>query len=182
MPQTTDKFLEFFHAHLDEKGMHTYFLVKSNITTMQLQGHVLPFLKLNNVWMNNKQVDNNRPMDAAIIFNGHYKFGNKHVCWKKIVNALSKVEPAEDATNKQKRVLEELQHTEHHNWTIQAKRHLYTDGVNSRVSTEGLIVVVKKPLLQMAREIFLLVSYSISGLLGRYDDNITNRKWRCVWI
>ena len=68
------------------------------------------------------------------------------------MNALGKVELAEDAIDEQKRVLEELQHTEHQNWTIQAKRHLYTDGVNPRVSTEGLIVVVKKPLLQMARE------------------------------
>ena len=118
---------------------------------MRLRGRVLPFMKLNNMWMNNKQIDGNRPMDAAIIFNGHYRFGNKHVCWKKIVTALSKVELAEDATNVQKRVLEELQHTEHHNWTIHAKRHSYTDGVNPRVSTEGLIVVVKKPLLRMAR-------------------------------
>ena len=97
-------------------------------------------------------------MDAAIIYNRHYKYGNKHVCWKKIVNALGKVEIAEDATDKQKRVLEELQHTEHHNWTIQAKRHSYTDGVNPIVSTEGFIVVVQKPLLRMAREIFALVS------------------------
>ena len=59
MPQITNKFLEFFHAHLDEKGMNTYFLVKSNITTMQLRGRVLLFMKINNVWMNNKQIDGN---------------------------------------------------------------------------------------------------------------------------
>ena len=184
MPKTTDKFLEFFHAHLDEKGMNTYFLVKSNFMTMQLQGRVLPFMKINNVWINNKQIDGNQPMDAAIIYNEHYKYGNKHVCWKKIVNALGKVELAEDVTDKQKRVLEELQHTEHHNWMIQAKRHSYTDGVNPRVSTEGLIVVVKKPLLRTAREIFALVSiqYPVSGVLGRSYDNITNRKWRRVRI
>ena len=49
LPQKTDKFLQFFHTHLNEKGMNTFFLVKSNITTMQLQGCVLPFMKLNNV-------------------------------------------------------------------------------------------------------------------------------------
>ena len=86
-------------------------------------------------------------MDAEIIYQEHYKYGNKHVCWRKIVTALGKVTLAEEATNKQKRVLEELQQKEHHNWTIQSKRHSYTDGVTQRVSTEGLIVVVKKPLL-----------------------------------
>ena len=65
--------------------------------------------------MNNKQIDDNRPMDAAIIYQGHYKYGNKHVIWKKRVNALSKVELDDEATDKQKRVLEELQQTEHHN-------------------------------------------------------------------
>ena len=73
---------------------------------------------------------------------------------------------AEDATDEQKRVLDELQHTEHQNWTVQAKRHLYTDGVNPRVSTEGLIVVAKKPLLRMAREIFRLVSIQFLDCLG----------------
>ena len=81
------------------------------------------------------------------------------------MTALSKFELSEDATNEQKRVFDELQHTEHQNWTIQAKQHLYTDGVNERVSTEGLIVLVKKPLLQMAREIFGLVSIQFPDCL-----------------
>ena len=123
-------------------------------------------MKINNVWMNNKQIESNRPMDAAIIYNGHYKYGNKHVCYKKIVNALGKVELAADATDEQKRVLEELQNTEHQNWTIQAKRHSYTDGAHPRVATEGLIIVVKKPLLRMSREIFAVVSIQFPDCLG----------------
>ena len=90
-------------------------------------------MKINNLWMNNEQINDNRLMDAVIIYKGHYKYGNKHVCWKKIVNALGKVELDKDATDEQKRVLEELQQTEYHNWTIQSKRHSYTDGVNPRV-------------------------------------------------
>ena len=81
--------------------MNMYFLVKSNITTMQLRGRVLPFMKINNLWMNNKQIDANQARDAAIIYKGHYKYGNKHVCWKKVVNALGKVELADDATDEQ---------------------------------------------------------------------------------
>ena len=114
---------------------------------MQIRACVLPFMKNNNLWMNDKQIDDNRPMDAAIMFQGHYKYGNKHVIWTKVVKALNKEKLDEDATDEQKRVLEELQQTEHHNWTIQNKRHSYTDGVHDRLFTEGLIIVVKKPLL-----------------------------------
>ena len=105
-------------------------------------------------------------MDAAIIYQGHHKYGNKHVMWKKIVKALGKMILDEEATDEQKRVLEELQQKEHHNWTIQNKRHSYTDGVHERVSIEELIVVVKKPLLQVAREIFALVQIQFTKCLG----------------
>ena len=47
-------------------------------------------------------------MDAAIIFQGHYKYGNKHVIWKEVVKALSKVKLDDEATDEQKGVLEEL--------------------------------------------------------------------------
>ena len=62
----------------------------------------------------------------------------------KVVKALNKVKLNDDATDKQKRVLQELQQREHHNWTIMNKRYTYTDGVHERISTKGLIIVVKK--------------------------------------
>ena len=68
IPPTTDKFLEFFHATMNQRGMNIYFKVKSTITIMQIRARVLPFMKSNNLWMNNKQIDDNRPMDAAIFF------------------------------------------------------------------------------------------------------------------
>ena len=38
-------------------------------------------------------------MDTAIIFQGHYKYGNKHVIYNKVMKALNKVELDENATN-----------------------------------------------------------------------------------
>ena len=67
--------------------------------------------------MNNKEIDDNRPIDAAIIFQGHYKYGNKHVIYKKVLKALNKYKLDNDATNKQKRVLKELQQQDHYGWT-----------------------------------------------------------------
>ena len=124
--------------------MNIYFKVKSTITIMQIRSRVPPFMKNNNLWMNNKQIDDNRPMDAAIIFQGHYKYDNKHVIYKKVLKALNKVKLNDDATNEQKRVLKELQRQNHYGWTRINKRHTYTDGVHERISTKGLIIVVKK--------------------------------------
>ena len=96
-------------------------------------------------------------MDAAIIFQGHYKYGNKHVIYNKVMKALNKVELDEDATDEQKIVLNELKRKDNYGWTIMSKRHNYTDGAHERILAEGLIIVLKKPLLRLAQEIFLLV-------------------------
>mmetsp|Transcript_45038 Transcript_45038/g.48743 ORF Transcript_45038/g.48743 Transcript_45038/m.48743 type:complete len:305 (+) Transcript_45038:2-916(+) len=81
IPSTTDTVLEFFHMSIQPKGMNIYFKVKSTFTIMKIRHRVLPFMKNNKLWMNNKQIDDNRPMNAAIIFQGHYKYGNKHVIY-----------------------------------------------------------------------------------------------------
>ena len=96
-------------------------------------------------------------MDAAIIFQGHYKYGNKHIIYNKVMKALNKVTLDEDTTNEHKRVLSELKQQDNFGWTIMSKRHTYTDGVHERISTEGLIIVVKKPFLQLAQEIFAMI-------------------------
>ena len=46
------------------------------------------------------------------------------------------------------------------------KRHTYTDGNNPRVYTDGLIIVVKKPFLRKAREIFALIRVRYPDCLG----------------
>ena len=66
-PPTTDRFLEFFHTVMTQRGMTVYYTVKSTITIMQLRNRVLPFMKNINLWMDYKQISDNRPMDAAII-------------------------------------------------------------------------------------------------------------------
>ena len=78
-------------------------------------------------------------MDAAIIFQGHYKYGNKHVIYKKVLKALNKLKLDDDATDEQKRVLKELQQQNHYGWTIMNKRHTYTNGVHERIC---IIVIV----------------------------------------
>ena len=96
-------------------------------------------------------------MDAAIIFQRHYKYGNKYIIYKKVMKSLNKLELDEDATNEHKRVLKELQQHDNYGLTIMNKRHTHTDGVHERISTEGLIIVVKKPFLQLAQEIFAMI-------------------------
>ena len=49
IPATTNKFLEFFHATMSQRGINIYFRVKSTITIMQIRTRVLPFVKNNNI-------------------------------------------------------------------------------------------------------------------------------------
>ena len=74
-----------------------------------------------------------------------------------LMKAMKKVTLEEDATNEHKRVLNELKQQDNFGWTIMSKRHTYTDGVHERISTEGLIIVVKKPFLQLSQEIFAMI-------------------------
>ena len=46
------------------------------------------------------------------------------------------------------------------------KRHTYTDGRYQRIYTDGLIVVVKKPFLRKAQEIFALIRLRYPDCLG----------------
>ena len=110
-------------------------------------------------------------MDAAIIIQGHYKYGHKHVIYKKVAKALNKVKLDDDATNEQKRILTELQRQDHQDLAVLNKRHTYTNRVNAQISTEGLIKVFKKPFLRVSREIS-----------RRTDENISHGKWRCLRI
>mmetsp|Transcript_20513 Transcript_20513/g.22715 ORF Transcript_20513/g.22715 Transcript_20513/m.22715 type:complete len:326 (-) Transcript_20513:463-1440(-) len=59
IPSTTDTVLEFFHMSIQPKGMNIYFKVKSTFTIMKIRHRVLPFMKNNKLWMNNKQIDDN---------------------------------------------------------------------------------------------------------------------------
>lgn len=43
---------------------------------------------------------------------------------------------------------------------------MYTDGVSAKVSTEGMIIVVKKSTLRIAREIFSIVSVQEPDCFG----------------
>ena len=96
-------------------------------------------------------------MDAGIIFQGHYKHSNKHVIYKKVMKLLNKLKLDEDATNSHKKVLKKLQQHDNYGWTIMNKIHTYTDRVHERISTKGLIIVVKRPFLRLAREIFAMI-------------------------
>ena len=90
-------------------GMTIYYKAKLSITVMQLKHRVYQFLTANNVWMNNKQIQDNRTMDAAIIYQGHNTFDNQHTLYGKIMKAMDQLELAEDATSAQQHVLTKLQ-------------------------------------------------------------------------
>ena len=46
------------------------------------------------------------------------------------------------------------------------EQHTYTDGNNPSVFTDGLIIVVKKPFLRMAQELFALIRVRYLNCLG----------------
>ena len=69
-------------------------------------------------------------------------------------------------TEEQQIVLTELLQSNNFWWTIMSKRHTYTDGNNSKVHTDGLIIVVKKPFLRKARGIFALIRVRYPNCLG----------------
>ena len=45
-----------------------YYKVKSSVPVTELRHRVFHFIKDKHVWMNSKQIHDNRPMDAAVIF------------------------------------------------------------------------------------------------------------------
>ena len=118
--------------------------------------------------MNNKQIQENRTMDAAIIFQGHNTLDNRHSLYDKIMKALDQLELDKDVTSAQQQVLTELRRKDDVGWTIKNKQHSYTDGQpnNGRCFTDGLIIVVKKPFIRIAREIFGEIGVRYPDCLG----------------
>ena len=84
------------------------------------------------------------------------------------MKAMDQLELAEDATSAQQHVLTKLRRKDDVGWTIKSKRHSYTDRQpkNGRCFTDGLIVVVKKPYIQTAREIFGQMAVQYLQCLG----------------
>ena len=84
------------------------------------------------------------------------------------MKALNRLELDDDVTTKQQQVLSELRQQDNFGWTIIKKRHSYTDEQpnNDRCFTNGLIIVVKKPYIQLAREIFAMIQVRYPYCLG----------------
>ena len=158
-PTKSAQFLEFFNIVMTQRGVTVYYNVKSTIPVMDLWHRMFYFLREYQLWMNNKQIQDNRPMDATIIFRGHNKYSNKHTLYVKIMKAMKKLESDDAVTDEQQSILSELQQYNNFGWTIMNKRHTYTDGQtnHSSVFTDGLIIVIKKPFLRIARELFALI-------------------------
>ena len=158
-PTTAHRVKEFFNMVMARNGMTIYYKIKPSITVMQLKHRVYQFLTANNVWLNNKQIQKNWVVDAAIVFQGHNKYDKTHALYSKIMKALNHLELDDDVTTEQQQVLTELRRQDNFGWTIKNKRHSYTNGQpnNDRWFTDGLIIVVKKQYIQLAREIFAMI-------------------------
>ena len=68
---------------------------------MELRHRVFQFLRENHLWINNKQIQDNRPMDAAIIYCGHKQYGNKNTLYVKIKKILKQLETDKKVTKEQ---------------------------------------------------------------------------------
>ena len=165
-PTNNTNFLEFFYTVMTEVDVTVYYKIMSPVSVTELRSRVFHFMKDKGVWMHSKQISDNRPMDAAVIFRGHKRWSNKHVIYKKINKAMKKLETEKAITEEQQLVLTELLKDNNYGWTIMNKRHTYTDGRHARVYTDGLIIVVKKPFLRMAQEIFSLIRVKYTDFLG----------------
>ena len=126
---------------------------------MGIPHRVFFLLRENHLWMNNRQIQDNRPMDVAIIFRGHNKYSNKHTLYVKIMKAMKKLETDEAVTEEQQIVLTKLLRYNNYGRTIMNKRHTYTNRQTNHPSvfTDGLIIVVKKPFFRMVQELFALI-------------------------
>ena len=107
-------------------------------------------------------------MDAVIIYHGHKQYGKKHTMYGKIKTALKQMETDGKVSEEQQSVLEEIQRVDNYGWTIINNKHSYTDGFcnHPRVHMEGMTIVVKKPILQIARKLFAVVSLLDPDCLG----------------
>ena len=98
----------------------------------------------------------------------HNTLDNRHSLYGKVMKALDQLELDKDVTSAQQQVLTELRQKDDVGWIIKHKRHSYTDGQpnNGRSFTDGLIIVVKKPYIQIAGEIFGEVGVRYPDCLG----------------
>ena len=107
-------------------------------------------------------------MDAAITFRGHKQYGNRNTMYRKIKKAPKQLETDKKVIEEQQNVLTEMQRFNNYGWIIMSKRHSYTDGHTNhpRVFTDGMIIVVKKTFLQVARELFAMICVVYPNCLG----------------
>ena len=84
------------------------------------------------------------------------------------MKALNKLEMDDDVTIKQQKVLSKLRQHANFGWMIMNKRHSYTDEQpnHKRIFIDGLIIVVKKPYIRLAREIFAMIQVQYSNCRG----------------
>ena len=160
------RFLEFFNIVVMQQEVTIYYKVKSSIPVIEIRHRVFFFLREKHLWMNNKQIQDNRPMDAVIIFRGHTKYSNKQTLYVKIEKVMEKLETDEAVTEEQQIILTKLLRYNNYRWTIMNKRHTFTDRNHPSVFIDGLIIVVKKPFLRMARELFALIRLRYPNCLG----------------
>ena len=183
-PTRSDSFTEFFNTRLAPTNLTIYYSITSSIITTELQHKVFHFPRENNLLMNNKHIQNNQLMDVAVVYRGHNKYGNTHTMFRKINKALKNIEADGKFSEEQQSVLEEMQQVNSYSWIIMNKRHTYTDGNRNhpRVSTKGMITVVTKPILRVARDYFAMVSVLDPDCLGGRDENLNNWYGRYTWI
>ena len=165
-PSCAVRFQEFFNVNLSQHEVQVYYKVKCSVPVMELHHQVFKFIQDKCVWMNNKQIDNSRPIDAALIYGAHKNWSNKHVIYNKIKKAMKKLDTEQAVNEDQQVVLTELLQENTFGWTIQSKRHTFTDWHHPRVHTNGVVIVCLKPFLRKAREIFGLIQVRYPDILG----------------
>ena len=156
-PSSNIRLTEFFNVNILQHEVKVYYKVKCLVPVTELRHRVFKFLTNKHVWMTNKQIDDSRPMDAALIYCAHNKWTNKRVLIVKLKKAMKRLETEQAVTEEQQVVLTGLLRKNKFGWTIQSKHHTYTDGNNPRVHTDGVVIVSLKPFLRKAREIFNLI-------------------------
>ena len=107
-PSCPIRFQDVFNVDVSEEEVKVYYKVKCSVPVTEIRNRVFKFLTNKHIWMNNKQIDDSRPMDAALIYGGHGKWTNKHVLFDKIKKAMKQLETEQAVNEEQQLVLTEL--------------------------------------------------------------------------
>ena len=147
---------QFFHRNVNANGTVSIKMrLMTELTTLQIKKRMLPWLKTYGVYMNSKEIEDDKEVIAAWVLGG-----NERITWRpdihdKILKAITEL----DLTDDMQRQLSNF-NASTFNFRL-APRTVYGDNVKS----DTIAFIVKRPFAVFARELFGMFP---KGILGEH--------------